>query len=189
MKSLYIDIFSKLFLIFNGLIFFFLHTMKIDIIKMLRMNSFVKYIFVILIGLATFNLMFNRDFYLPFLGKCAFPSQIKTNNSNVTLIKKVDVRLNNLPPNTNIVYWAAKQSNSIINDYIDAYKSSRNVGMTKTDNNGTVTIQIDCPAQYKVPMYGIPGFEKTLERHIHYRYALPEYEGMFSKVYTQKIDC
>lgn len=189
MKTLYIDIFSKLFLIFNGLIFFFLQTMKVDILKMMRMNDVFKYILAILIGLSTFNLMFNRDFYLPFLGKCAFPSTLNNSNSTVTLVKKVDVRLNNLPPNTNIVYWAAKQSNSIIDDYVDAYKTSKNVDLGKTDNNGTITIQLDCPSQYKVPMYGIPGFEKTLERHVHYRYALPEYEGMFSRVYTKKIEC
>lgn len=189
MKSLYIDIIAKFFLIISGLSMFFLNVMNIDLLKPIQMNNYIKYILGLLIGFSTFKLMFDRNFYLPFLGKCVFPSNVNNNLPPVTLDKKTDVKLTKLPPNTTIIYWATKKNNTIFDDYKEAYKQSSNVGYAKSDNNGEVIIKLDCPSQYKVPVFGIPRLQKTLYKHVHYRYLIPEFEGMYSKVYTQKIDC
>ena len=44
-----------------------------------------KYMYLI-IGLAGLHVMFDRDYYLPFLGKCAIPQPSSMNHSKTKLI-------------------------------------------------------------------------------------------------------
>ena len=126
--------------------------------------------------------LFNRDFFLPFLGPAVIPiMKIPLHNE-----KMINVKLRGLPPNTNIIYWASGKSETEYADPLNAYKNYSNSGIEKTDNMGNVSVNIVCPAPYYVNKFGIK--RKLIPRHMHYRYELPQYEGLYSRVYTTYID-
>ena len=132
-----------------------------------------------LIGISALYFIFDRDYYLPFLGKTVIPI-ISTRPATENLKK---VNLVNLPPDARIIYWAAKSS-SKESDW-KVYNNYSNSGVSITDKDGNATIQIECPLEYNIPsLFG----RKRLKRHVHYRYEIPGYAGMFSKVYTTYID-
>lgn len=148
--------------------------------------SFVKKrllgLVLILIGLYW---SFNRDFYLPFLGKCVIPpSLINPQQDENKLGKKIPFKLINLPPNTQIIYWASIPSKKTFNDPQSAYDKYQNSGTTISNNHGEAFILLDCPSNYSVGM-----FKTTLKKHVHYRYAIPEYLGLYSSIYTADILC
>ena len=70
----------------------------------------------------------------------------------------------------------------------EAYKGFGSSGMVKTNEKGTVTFTILCPASYKVKGK-VPFMAKTLESHVHYRYEDPSYPGMFSSVKNKFVTC
>jgi hypothetical protein len=137
-------------------------------------------ILAFLIGLSAAYFIFDRDFYLPFLGKCVIPigTQRETKNLKPVVLK-------NLPPNTNVIFWAAKGGKDISANPFDAYGDYANSGIAKTNGKGEVIVEIACPVEYNVSKFGL--INKTLKRHIHYRYELPKYRGMFSKVHTKYL--
>lgn len=127
--------------------------------------------------------MFNRDYYLPFLGRCAMPPSLIKEVSIINIDTKIPVKLTELPPNTQIMYWASLPGETS-DDPVKAYDNYKNSGITMSNNFGEAFARIDCPKNYKV------GLMKTkLDKHVHYRYALPEYPGMYSAIYTAKVIC
>jgi hypothetical protein len=96
------------------------------------------------------------------------------------------MRITNLPPNVNFIYWAAKSSNTSFDNPWDAYGNYSNSGITKSDNQGIAEIKLACPAEYTVEKFGV--IKKKLQRHIHYRFELPNQYGMYSKVYNKVLD-
>ena len=122
----------------------------------------------LLIGLAAVYLMMNRDFFLPFLGSTVIPT-VNTNPKNSQTAK--EVKIVNLPPSVNVVYWAAKPDSNIIKDPYAAYGNYENSGIAQTDTNGAVSLYIDCPAAYKVNKFKM--FNKVIPKHVHYRYEIP----------------
>jgi hypothetical protein len=167
---MYLDIFARLLLVFGGLNYLFTAITQ-------KNESMIVRLLMLSVGLSAVYFLFDRDFYLPFLGKCVFP--VAENQQKETADLK-PVLLSNLPPNTNVVFWAAKRATSTASQMpnpIDAYSEYANSGIAKTNEKGEVTLQIACPVEYNVHY-------KTLRRHIHYRYELPKYRGMFSKVHT-----
>lgn len=128
--------------------------------------------------------MFNRDYYLPFLGKCLMPQNIIKDMTPVMVDGKIPVKLTGLPPNTQVIYWASLKSNVAIDDPESAYGNYLNSGITQTNNMGDAYARIDCPSNYKVGM-----FKTKLDKHLHYRYALREYKGLYSPVFTVNVDC
>ena len=123
-----------------------------------------------------FNI-FNRDYYLPFLGDSAFPCGLfeekVPNHANI----KVFVHT---PPHSGVIYWAAETNNNIIQNPSLAYGSYTNVGITKSDGKGLTILKIRRPTSYKTP------FGKILKPHVHYRVCTNN--GMLSSVKTVFIN-
>lgn len=152
-----------------------------------KWKGMIVKIFTILVAIAGVYLMFRRDYYLPFLGKCVFPNGNKTYDSSL-LSEKTSVSLKGLPPNSKVVYWAAKRSenNSILPNPMDAY-DYENADVGVTNEKGEIEFRIECPSAYKVKKFGV--FEKIIPKHVHYRYEIDGYKGLFSRVYTKYIAC
>lgn len=174
---MYFELFARLLLIIGALNYFFSSTINVNVIARIPYNRFIG----ILIGLAGLYFVFNRDYYLPFLGKSVIPIGPKKPTENLKKIK-----LSGLPPNTNVLSWASKESSNDFDDYISAYGDYANTDISKTNDKGYVTVELPCPSAYYVSKFGI---KKTrLERHIHFRYELPKYKGVFSRVYTKYLN-
>ena len=142
-----------------------------------RRNNLIS----LIIGICAVSLMFNRDYYLPFLGETVMP-HVKETNMLPLGFGKTDVSLKGLPPNSFIVFWAAMPGKELVSDPFQAYGDYANSGITKSDNQGNAVLSLQCPAQYAVR-------QKSLPKHVHYRVENPKIKGLFSKVYTKKMDC
>jgi uncharacterized membrane protein YuzA (DUF378 family) len=179
---MYTNLFARFLLVIGGINYLFLSLDINPLYGIKRYPIVIKTIFV-LIGLSALYFIFDRDFYLPFLGKCVIPVGPKKSTENLKKIK-----LSGLPPNSYVLYWGAKPNKSstdVFTNPLDAYKDYSNSDIGKTDMNGDIIIELECPSEYIVSKFGVP---KKLNRHIHYRFELPEYKGIFSKVYTKELD-
>ena len=135
----------------------------------------------LVIGICAVSLGFNRDYYLPFLGETVMP-QIKETHALPLGSTKTDVSLKGLPPNVSIVFWAAMPGKELVSDPFEAYGDYANSGTTKSDDKGNAVLSLKCPGQYAV-------HHKHLPKHVHYRVEHQKIKGLFSKVYTKKVDC
>jgi hypothetical protein len=135
----------------------------------------------VLIGISALYLVFNRDYYLPFLGHTVIPIAGRKPSENLKQIK-----LSGLPSNTLVMAWGAKESDKEFDDPFEAYGDYANTDIKKTNDNGEVVIELPCPSEYYVNKFGV--MNKKLDRHIHYRYQTPQYKGIFSRVYTKYLD-
>lgn len=144
----------------------------------------------LMIGICALYFAFDRDYYLPFLGKSVIPI-IKDNRSS-PLVNLKEIKISNLPPNTRILYWAAKSASSIgdATGELDwrVYNDYSNSGVVQSDLIGNTIVKIECPVEYNVPLFLGIG-KKRLRRHLHYRYEIPGKTGLFSRVYTKYIEC
>jgi uncharacterized membrane protein YuzA (DUF378 family) len=183
---IYIELVSKVFLILAGLSYTLKFTTDKDLFEYIQ-NSMVTYIILLLIGLATLYNMFNRDYYLSFLGKTVIPISSKIEKSEKSN-NVIDVVLEDLPRQTSVIYWASmKQDSQDILNYTEAYGNYSNSGIAQTDENGRVVVKIECPSEYTVPKFGF--FRRKLNKHIHYRYEIPNKKGLYSRIYTKYITC
>lgn len=151
-----------------------------------KLGQYEKAAGVIIIAIGLYW-MFNRDYYLPFLGQCAMPPSLIQEVTQVKVDGKVPVRLTGLPPNTQILYWAAIPENKNDNKILgpkEAYGTYKNSGITFSNELGEAFARVDCPSNYSVGL-----LKMQLSKHIHYRYALPEYPGLYSRVFTADIKC
>ena len=144
-------------------------------------NILTRLIFVG-IAIVTSLVACERDYYLPFLGDCVFPSGLLaphvTPNGGDTIVNA------NVPANTKVIYWAAEPCYEDCDIPVmawDAYKNYTNSGVATSDNMGCVKFMVRGPQAYDVPYK-----ENTLTPHVHYRYL--KHNGMFSKIYTVKVD-
>ncbi len=131
------------------------------------------------VGLVALVFLFDRDFYLSFLGKTVYPcgSLKESTPENATLSVNVVV-----PPNVNVVYWAAEPSeDQPVNNPWDAYKNYSNTGVVKSSDDGVATLKVRPPTSYQVGQL----MTRTLPMHVHYRYCTMS--GMMSPVYTIKV--
>ena len=128
----------------------------------------------VIIGFAALLKLYNRDYYLPFLGNSVFPCdslQVKT-PSNPALATKIKTK-----PNVNVVYWASEGTNDIVvRNPWKAYDKYNNAGVALSDAEGYAVLKVRQPVPYKIPT----GF--TLKPHIHYRICLGN--GMLSPIKT-----
>ncbi len=143
----------------------------------------------IAIGMCGLFLLSQRDFYLPFLGECAIPvpeSHSTIDSSTMKRSKMISLTVD-VPPKTKVVYWAANDSklNAVgVLSPQQAYGDFQNSGMVVSDQNGTAVLKIASPASYSVgSIFG----KREIPKHVHYRYELPEFRGMFSRVFTKYI--
>lgn len=135
----------------------------------------------LVIGICAVSLAFRRDFYLPFLGQTVVP--LLNESHQVALgASKTTVQLKGLPPKSRVIFWAAMPGKDTLSNPMEAYADYSNSGAAMSDANGNASLQLNCPMQYKV-------HNKTLYKHLHYRFEDPKMKGMFSRVYTKKMDC
>ena len=188
MNELYLEMFARLFLVIGGINYFVMYFFRENMINVLHFPILIRG-FIFAIGASALYFIFNRDYYLPFLDKCVMPigTWTREGNQQGETMNHTTVKLDGLPSNTNVIFWAAQPGKKIIPNPIEAYGDYSNSGMTQSDITGNATIQVKCPTQYSVSKFGI--MNKTLLKHVHYRYEIPGYKGMFSRVYTKNVDC
>lgn len=145
--------------------------------KYIMQNQYIN-IFVILVIVASIlYYIFNRNFYLPFLGWAVYPCG--------SLAEKVPLNADtsiaiNVPPNVNVIYWASEPSSidkQPIENPWDAYANYDNSGVVRADANGNANLRIRSPSSYKVGL-----LNTTLKTHVHYRIC--KHPGMLSEVKT-----
>lgn len=175
-KIIRLEMLSKFVLAFVGIIYSY------NLIANPKNDNYYKMFGVVLLFISVYW-MFNRDYYLPFLGRCAMPPSLITETSITKVDRKIPVKLTNLPPNTQIMYWASLPGN-VDKGPKKAYGSYTNSGIATSNERGEAFVRIDCPSNYSVGM-----MKYKLAKHVHYRYALPEYPGMYSAIYTAMVSC
>lgn len=177
---MFINIIARLILVFGGL-FYLVQASGLKI----NYESLGYRIIAFMIGLCALYFAFDRDYYLPFLGKSVIPIiQEKQLSNNLK-----EIKLSNLPSNTRILYWAAKSVYPVTGE-MDwrVYNDYSNSGVVKSDILGNSVVKIECPVEYNVPSFFGLG-KRRLRRHLHYRYEIPGQTGLFSRVYTKYIEC
>ena len=183
---MYTNLFARFLLVIGGINYLFL-SLNINLLDNIKRYPIIIKTIFILIGFSALYFIFDRDYYLPFLGKCVIPvgpkkiSDISLKERNI--LKKI--KLSGLPPNSYVIYWGAKPNEQVSPNPIDAYKDYSNSDIGQTDSDGNIIIELECPSEYIVSKFGK---RERLRRHIHYRFELPEYKGIFSKVYTKHLD-
>jgi hypothetical protein len=124
-------------------------------------------------GVAAVLLIFQKDFWLPFLGDTVLPLDlipVKDIKQEGGLTLQVDA-----PRHSKVIYWAAQSIGNLdISTAIgpkQAYGDYSNSGVVLADDNNKATINVHPPRGYTVekPLRG----KMTLPRHIHYRVADP----------------
>lgn len=168
-KMLIIDLLARAVLVIGGL-------------NYLRFSD--RYPVALVIGLSALYLAMDRDFYLPFLGKCAMPAPLG-NSQPLSAGALNTYKLTNLPPNVRVVVWGAQASSGTFSNPQDAYGDYSNAVWAKSDDKGVVQVQLTAPAAYSVQRFGL--WSKKLQPHIHYRYELTKHKGLFSRVHTQHV--
>lgn len=130
-----------------------------------------------ILGISILVTIIDRNYYLPFLEKCVIPIGNTKNIEN-----NIAIKIKNLPPNTNVIAWSAEKSDNVHSDPYKAYGNYNNYDITKSNVNGEATVMLSCPTEYFVKN------KQKINKHIHYRYELPEYKALFSEVKTQFIE-
>ena len=177
--TIYLRIFSLIFLIMAGLNWMSVGINDTDLLKNVLSDNYVKYVYIIM-GIAAVYIAFDRTAFLPFLGWTALPGKLLcvSEPSDAT----TSVYVPNHPDAKKIVYWAASPGDTVDNPRI-AYKDSDNAGVVLTEGQGNkIQLKLRCPRRYKVNKYG-----RTLPRHVHYRYIFDN--NMISAVYTVSVEC
>lgn len=116
-----------------------------------------------LVALAAVAVVFDRNFYLPFLGETVVPCSVLKEQIPEQADTSIAVRVK---PNAKVLYWAAEPANENLkqlNDYRAAYLEYKNAGVVTADADGHAVLQIRTPQGYTVPMKG------ALPPHVHYR--------------------
>ena len=134
---------------------------KTDIIGKV-LGSYQK-CFYLLAFISAIYIMWDRDTYLPFLGRTIVPCNFFKDSIPANATKTITININK--PNAKVVYWAADSTTnpSIINNYVRAYNDYSNSGVSTSDKNGIVKLLVREPQAYTVPVKGL------LQPHVHFR--------------------
>ena len=135
-------------------------------------NKYVSSIVYALIGVSVLYILFDRNTYLPFLGKTVFPCDILTPRTPEGANYSINVKAKS---NKKIIYWAAEPSDKDNRKPKDAYNGYKNSGVAFANDKGIVTFHLKKPSGYKVPI-------GKLLPHVHYRICRKD--GMLGKVKT-----
>ena len=162
--------FVMVLLIVGALNYLSIALFKINFIQKITRKEKIAEIVYLIIGLSALYIMFDRDTYLPFLGRAVFPCDILVESmpKDATITLTLKVR-----PNSKVIYWASNPSTTgEITDYKGAYGNYENSGVTKSNAEGIVKLNIMEPQPYYVPYKSQPYIfpnKKILPRHVHYR--------------------
>jgi uncharacterized membrane protein YuzA (DUF378 family) len=132
------------------------------------------------VGLAALFIGFNRDSYLPFLGKSLIPCEVLKPQTPENADISTEVQVG---PGVKVLYWAAESANKDLHEmnvWKQAYLGYRNAGVAVADESGIVTLKVRKPQPYSVPIKG------TLSPHIHYRKC--KGEGLIGRVNTIQLN-
>lgn len=177
---MYLLLFARLLVIIGAINYFFIASVNVDMFRYINNPMIVRILFL-MIGLSAAYFIFNRDYYLPFLGHTVIPVGPSKPTENLKQIK-----LSGLPANTIVMAWGSQSTDKVFEDPFEAYGDYANTEIKRTNDKGEVIIELPCPSEYYVNKFGV--MKRKLDRHIHYRYQLPQYKGMFSRVYTKYLD-
>lgn len=180
---MYLLFFSRILLIITALNYVLIKLLNINLFSLIK-NSDILALIHLIMAIVVIYYLFNRDFYLPFLGETVIP--IKNTNNIGEVDRVLNFKIQNLPPNKRIIYWASKSSDKVIGNPIDAYKGYTNSGITKTDSDGNASLEISCPSSYYVKSFGM---DKKIRQHIHYRIESDKFPGLFSSVKSHYVKC
>ena len=145
--------------------------------KYLMQNKIISFFIVLIVAASILYNMFNRNFYLPFLGWSVYPcgslAEKIPGNSDTTVTVQVN-------PNVNVIYWASEPSSpdkQPIDNPWDAYANYENSGVVRADSTGKAILHFRSPSSYQVGL-----MNRTLQRHVHYREC--RHPGMLSDIKT-----
>ena len=148
-----------------------------DITKYLLKYKLSNLIIILSVSASIIYFMFDRNFYLPFLGWAVYPcgslAEKVPLNADTSMVIQV-------PPNVNVIYWASepsKKEDQPIGDPWEAYANYDNSGVVKSDATGKAKLIFRSPSSYNVGL-----INKTLKTHVHYRIC--KHPGMLSDVQT-----
>jgi len=91
--------------------------------------------------------------------------------------KRISIRVENLIPNTHIVYFAAKKAriDGHLPSHVLAYKGFDNAGVASVDGNGVAVIRLDCPRIYRNEDGNV------YPRHFHFKYFGTDNERLHTR--------
>jgi hypothetical protein len=156
----------------------YLRALSICVVIAFWIMRFKQDVWTLLAAFAVLYLALDREMYLYFLDQAAFPCepmQPKEPDHADT-----EIRIENLRPDSNVVFWAAEASEEIVSNPWKAYGTNSNSGVARSDAHGTVVLRVRKPASYSTPM------GKTLNPHVHYRVC--DRPGMLGAVRTIQVD-
>ena len=148
-----------------------------DSCKYILRNKTFSLIIILIVVASIIYSLFDRNFYLPFLGWAVYPCGSLAEKVPLNADKAVSIKV---PPNVNVIYWASEPSNPELQPIADpweAYANYDNSGVVKADANGNAVLRVRSPSSYNVGL-----FDKTLKTHVHYRIC--KHPGMLSDVKT-----
>ncbi len=185
-RSVKFDMFLTFLILLGGINYFFI-AFRQNLFNIFGQGKGFIYILIALAAMYKLKL----ETFLPFLDWCAFPTD--TLSQTYPVDANAELTLFNLPPNAKIVYWAAESDSSTTpsdseddeespSPY-DAYGEYSNSGIVQADSNGEALLKLRCPKNYSVGKI----IKYKLPKHVHYRYEISP--AIFSKVFTQEIEC
>lgn len=176
--SVWIDIIMRTLIVLGGINWGLIGALDFNLVEWVGYRTFEHFDTAVytLVGVSAVMFFFMRDYYLPFLGRTAFPcgSLASKVPDNATIDVSVKVQ-----PNVNVIYWAAEEGDSVKADPIIAYSQYSNAGVVKADQNGSAVLRVRNPSSYKVP-------GRILAPHIHFRTC--DSDGMLSRVQTVYVN-
>lgn len=135
----------------------------------------------LIVFVLTLYVMFQRDTYLPFLGKSVLPmSVLKDQLVPEGADKEVTVAVA-AKDGTKVIYWGALPADKTMETPWVAYGNYANTGIAVV-KDGHVTFRFQCPAKYRVPS------GRALDRHVHYRTCCDK-NVMLSPIQTVYVKC
>ena len=176
---MYLQYAAKIIIMWSALLFVF-QLCGYNPSKFLTQNKIISFIVILTVASSIIYNLFNRNFYLPFLGQSVYPcgslAEKVPNKADITVTVQVK-------PNVNVIYWASEPSaieNQPIDNPWDAYANYDNSGVVKADSTGKAVLHVRTPSSYKVGL-----MNKTLKSHVHYREC--SHPGMLSDIRTIMI--
>ena len=116
--------------------------------------------------------------FLPFLGETVLPTSALVLKTPTDASFSINVTV---PSNaTHVMYWASESGSGIGSTPFEAYGTFGNAGVVKAQNDGSATLLVRCPQQYRVGGRALP-------RHVHYRAIFKS--GIAGPVRTAPVTC
>ena len=149
-------------------------------VNFLKQYKKINFIIILCVVASIIYHVFDRNFYLPFLGWSVYPCGSLAEKIPLNADTTVTVQVK---PNVNVIYWGSEPTSNKdkpIDNPWDAYANYDNSGVVRADSSGKAVLHFRNPSTYKVGL-----LNKTLKKHIHYREC--RHPGMLSSVKTVNI--